>query len=253
MTTTGALPHTPHSPPWLGVVLAGFALVLPPLVAVLCRSCRVKGSASPSPTPGSSLRSDCGLWSALDPPSAKHHAKRLKTAYSAFSRPNPARMYPEARKTAPRASCGRSCASLPLLFHCQAIAGCLRGRSGRARGRSHRGPGAARPTSRSALGAGCKPVFGGQLAPRGPRFAGRGAAAKRWGCPVPWHASSVEVAHRPGLGSGFFCWFFLVFLVFLRAREDTPQTRMDKGFQAFLELSQSCLFFRLSLTFFRFA
>ena len=105
------------------------------------RSCRVKGSASPSPTPGSSLRSDCGLWSALDPPSAKHHAKRLKTAYSAFSRPNPARMYPEARKTAPRASCGRSCASLPLLFHCQAIAGCLRGRSGRARGRSHRGAG----------------------------------------------------------------------------------------------------------------
>ena len=61
------------------------------------RSCRVKGSASPSPTPGSSLRSDCGLWSALDPPSAKSTAKPNKTAQGAFSvkhigiPPNPCR------------------------------------------------------------------------------------------------------------------------------------------------------------------
>ena len=127
MTTVGRCP-TPRTRRrgGSGVVPGGLRPCPAPTRGRLCRSCRVKGSASPSPTPGSSLRSDCGLWSALDPPSAKHHAKRLKTAYSAFSRPNPARMYPEARKTAPRASCGRSCASLPLLFHCQAIAGCLR-------------------------------------------------------------------------------------------------------------------------------
>jgi hypothetical protein len=46
-----------------------------------------------------------------------------------------------------------------------------------------------------------------------------------------------------GLAAGFFVGFFLVFSCFFaRAREDRPQTRMDKGFPAFFELSQSCLF-----------
>ena len=150
------------------------------------------------------------------------------------------------------------CASLPLLFHCQAIAGCLPGEPFRPRkgAQPQGGPGAARPTSRSALGAGCKPVFGANPPLGGPRFAG-GSRREAVGCPVPWHASSVEVAHRPGLGSGFFLLVFSCFSCFF-ARARTPRKpAWIKAFRRFWSYPNPVFFpvipdiFPVCLTFFR--
>ena len=90
----------------------------------------------------------CGRTAAYGLPLTRHP---LNTTPNALKRPtarflaNPARMYPEARKTAPRASCGRSCASLPLLFHCQAIAGVPAWPFRPRKGHSHRGAGGGTP------------------------------------------------------------------------------------------------------------
>jgi hypothetical protein len=77
----------------------------------------------------------------------------------------------------------------------------------------------------------------------GIRHAWERVGEPRRGAPCLGTPAASKLPTGRGLAAGFFVGFFLVFSCFFaRAREDRPQTRMDKGFPAFWGLSKMSLF-----------
>ena len=117
-----------------------------------------------------------------------------------------------------------------------------RGRGGKAKPRQGQRPLAWGPDS---------PPSGGLDRGKGSRRAAVGEP--RRGAPCLGTPAAPEVAHRPGFGSGVFCWFFSCFFLFFCARaRGLPAKPYAARVSGVFGIPRTVPFFRLAVPFFRF-